>query len=89
MISKDDENKIKEIAKKYRLTKLYLFGSGSVSQREAHDIDLAVEGLDDSLFFKFYGELIFALSKPVDVIDLSKKSLFCDMIKAEGVLLYE
>ena len=89
MLSKEDENKLVAIAKKYKLTRLYLFGSSTESNREAHDIDLAVEGLDDSLFFKFYGELILNLSKPVDVIDLKRKSLFGDLIKAEGVLIYE
>lgn len=88
MILKEDELKLKDIARKYNLTKLYLFGSGADSKKESGDIDIAVDGLDDSLFFKFYGELIFSLSKPVDVVDLKNKSLFCDMIKEEGVLLY-
>ncbi|OGU76735.1 MAG: hypothetical protein A2V93_06605 [Ignavibacteria bacterium RBG_16_34_14] len=88
MISKEDKNKLLDIAKKYKATKLYLFGSNLDSKKEPNDIDIAVEGIPDSLFFKFYSELIFALSKPVDLIDLKKKTLFNEIIKSEGILLY-
>ena len=88
MISNEDKDRVKEIAQKYNVAKLYLFGSSLDSNREANDIDLAVEGIEHSLFFKFYGELIFSLSKPVDVLDLNKKSLFCDLVRAEGILIY-
>ncbi|MGD1006172.1 MAG: nucleotidyltransferase domain-containing protein [Ignavibacteriaceae bacterium] len=88
MISNEDKIKVEEIAKKYRVSKLYLFGSSLDPCREANDIDLAVEGIEYSLFFKFYSELIFSLSKPVDVLDLDKASLFCDLVKSEGILLY-
>ena len=88
MISNEDKIKVEEIAKKYNVSKLYLFGSSLDSYREANDIDLAVEGIEHSLFFKFYSELIFSLSKPVDVLDLNKKSLFSDLVRSEGILLY-
>ncbi len=76
------------VAKRYNVSKLYLFGSSIDPERESNDIDLAVEGISDKSFFDFYGELIFALSKPVDLIDLKKKSSFNDMVKSEGILLY-
>lgn len=88
MISNEDKYRLLEIAKRYNVSKIYLFGSNISSGREANDIDIAVEGISGSLFFKFYGELIFALSKPVDLIDLKKKSLLNDMVKSEGILLY-
>jgi len=88
MISNEDKYRLLEIAKKYKVSKLYLFGSNIELEREPNDIDLAVEGIADSLFFKFYSELIFALSKPVDLIDLNKKSLLNTMVKSEGILLY-
>ena len=88
MISNEDKYRLLEIAKKYNISKIYLFGSNIDDNREPNDIDLAVDGIEDSLFFKFYGELIFSLSKPVDLIDLKKKSLLNEMIKSEGVLLY-
>lgn len=88
MISSEDKYKAIEIAKKYNISKLYLFGSNLDNERTPIDIDLAVEGIESSLFFKFYGELIFSLSKPVDLIDLKKKTLLNEIIKNEGVLLY-
>ena len=88
MISSEDKYRVTEIAKKYDVSKIYLFGSNLLSQSKPHDIDLAVEGLPGSLFFKFYGELIFALSQPVDLIDLKKETQLSKIIKSEGVLIY-
>jgi len=88
MISDEDKIALLRIAKKYKISKLYLFGSNLESEREANDIDVAVEGIPESEYFKFYGDLIFSLSKPVDLIDLRKKTLFTDLIKSEGILLY-
>jgi len=88
MISNEDKYCLLKIAKKYDVSKIYLFGSNLNSERESKDIDLAVEGITDSLFFKFYSELIFSLSKPVDLIDLKKKSLLSSIVKSEGILLY-
>jgi predicted nucleotidyltransferase len=88
MLSNEDKIKLLEIAKRYNVAKLYLFGSNLDSVREANDIDLAVEGISDKVFFKFYSEIIFSLSKPVDLIDLKKKSLLNDMVRAEGILIY-
>ena len=88
MISEQDKSKIFEIAKKYNVSRVFLFGSSIDTGKEAQDIDLAVEGVSDALFFKFYGELIFSLSKPVDLIDLNKKSRFNDIVRSESILLY-
>jgi len=88
MISDEDKKRLTAIAKKYNVSKLYLFGSTLDTSRDSSDIDLAVEGVPDSLFFKFYGELIFSLSKPIDLIDLKKSSSFNMIVKSEGVLLY-
>jgi len=88
MISNEDKYRLLEIAKRYNISKLYLFGSNIDDNKNPNDIDLAVDGIEDSLFFKFYGELIFSLSKSVDLIDLKKKSLLNEMIKSEGILLY-
>lgn len=89
MLSYDNKSRIQEIAIKYNVNKIYLFGSCIRSFREPNDIDLAVEGIEDRLFFKFYGELILNLSKPVDVINLKEKSMFNNIIKTKGVLIYE
>ena len=86
MISPQDKSRIIALAEKYRVAKILLFGSSA--HKEGQDIDLAVEGLAGAQFFKFYGELIFSLSKPVDLIDLSGKSGFVRMVAAEGVPIY-
>jgi predicted nucleotidyltransferase len=88
MISSEDKKRLTAIAKKYSVSKVYIFGSSLVSDNDSNDIDLAVEGIPDSHFFKFYSELIFSLSKHVDLIDLKKKTLFNSMIKSEGILIY-
>lgn len=88
MISNEDKIKLLKIAEKYKVSKIYLFGSNLDSSRESNDIDLGVEGLPDNVFFRFYSELIFSLSKPVDLIDLKKKSLLTDMVKSDGMLIY-
>ena len=88
MISNKDKNTIIDLAKKYKISRLLLFGSSLDSNHKAHDIDLAVEGLPEEQFFKFYSELIFNLSKPVDLVDISKKSKFKDLIEKESTSLY-
>lgn len=88
MISNEDKYRLVEIASRYDVSKIYLFGSNLDPEREPKDIDLAVEGISDALFFKFYSELIFTLSKPVDLVDLKKKSLLNKIVKSEGILLY-
>ena len=88
MISDEDKYSLIEIAKKYGVSIIYLFGSTLDAKSESNDIDLAVDGISGSLFFKFYSELIFALSKPVDLIDLKKNSFLSSVVKSEGILLY-
>lgn len=89
MISKRDKGIITQCAKKYKVTTIYLFGSSlDRNSEEYNDIDLAVKGIRPEVFFKFYGELLRSLSKPVDVVDLSKKSLFNQIIEEKGVKIY-
>ena len=88
MISEKDKKAILDIARKYKVKRIILFGSGSKELGKNRDIDLAVEGVPAKLFFKFYSELIFNLSQPVDLVDLSKKNKFSEILISEGVQLY-
>ncbi len=88
MISSADRERIHDISKKYKVKKVLLFGSSLEPEVEAHDIDLAVDGVDARVFFEYYGELLFGLGKPVDLVDLSKKSRFTDFIARKGVVIY-
>lgn len=88
MISKKDKVLIIKLAKKYRVASLFLFGSSIDQSKEANDIDIGVKGIEPRLFFKFYAELFKQLSKPVDLVDLSKKSLFNDLVEESGERIY-
>jgi len=87
MITEEDKLTLQNLARKYRATRVLLFGSATKDNEEYNDIDIAVEGIADKDFFAFYGELMLALSKPVDVVDLSRKSRFNDLIISEGIPL--
>jgi predicted nucleotidyltransferase len=88
MISESDKRKIRKVSKKYHAKRVLLFGSSLDVTRESQDIDIAVEGISPEDFFKYYGELMLKLSKPIDVIDLSGNSKFTKLIQQEGVILY-
>ena len=88
MITDIDKKTIQQIATKYHVKRVVLFGSSLSPDRESRDIDIGVEGVDEGDFFSFYGDLLFALSKPIDVIDLSVRSRFVDLINREGIPLY-
>ncbi len=87
MITDKDKKAIQAIARKYQATRVLLFGSAISDSGENNDIDIAVEGVAEKHFFAFYGELMLALSKPVDVVDLSIKSKFNDLVIKEGIPL--
>jgi len=88
MITEEEKQIIVKYAKKYNVLYVILFGSSLSKDKEANDIDIAVKGIEPSLFFKFYAELFKNLSKPVDLIDLSVKSSFCEFVEETGVRIY-
>ncbi len=88
MITDTDKNIIEKLARKYHAKRVVLFGSSLTPTQEYRDIDIGVEGIEEKDFYVFYGELLFALSKPVDIIDLSKKTRFIELILREGIPLY-
>lgn len=88
MITDADKNIILQCAKKYNVSSVILFGSSISKGNQANDIDIAVKGIEPRLFFKFYAELFKHLSKPVDLVDLSRKTLFNELIEETGVSIY-
>ena len=88
MVTKQEKDIIVRCAKKYNVSAVFLFGSSVEKDEGANDIDLAVKGIAKRLFFKFYAELFKQFSKPVDLVDLSRKSLFNDIIEETGVKIY-
>ena len=87
MITKEDKEIISLLARSYGVHKILLFGSSTESQ-EARDIDLGVIGIEPRRFFEFYGDLMFHLSKSVDLIDLSKDTKFNAIVKRDGIAIY-
>lgn len=88
MITEYEKDIILHYAKEYNVSSVLLFGSSIEKEEGANDIDLGVKGIKQKLFFKFYAELVKHLSKPVDLVDLSQKSLFNDIIEETGVRIY-
>jgi predicted nucleotidyltransferase len=89
MITEHEKDVILRYAEKYNVGLILLFGSSIEPGTTANDVDLGVKGIDPALFFKFYGELVKHLSKPVDLVDLSHKSLFNDLVEETGLRIYE
>lgn len=88
MITELEKKAIREISERYRAKRVLLFGSSLDITKESLDIDIAVEGIQPEDFFKYYGDLLLTLPKPVDVVDLSGTSKFVKLIQQEGVVLY-
>ncbi|ODS31905.1 MAG: hypothetical protein SCARUB_02985 [Candidatus Scalindua rubra] len=88
MITENEKDIILQCAKKYNVSTVILFGSSIRKDSEFNDIDIGVKGIEPRLFFKFYAELFKYLPKPVDLVDLSKKSLFNDLVEETGVRIY-
>jgi uncharacterized protein len=88
MIEEKDKKIIQDLSRKYRVKRVLLFGSSLDKERTSNDIDIAIEGISPKEFFKYYGDLLLQLSKPVDVVDLEGSSKFISLIKKEGELLY-
>ena len=87
MISEKDKTIILKYAKKYNLREVILFGS-SIERGEANDIDIGIKGIEPKFFFDFYGELLFLLSKRLDIVNLDKKNPFNELVEKEGMKLY-
>lgn len=88
MIAHTDRETIIRLARKYGVARVVLFGSSLDKDREPEDIDLGIKGIEPRLFFRFYGELLMALSKPVDLVDLAQRSLFTELVERDGVVIY-
>ena len=72
MISEQDKAAIRDLARRYDVGEVLLFGSSADPEKQAKDIDLAVEGIAPEKFFRFYGDLVFGLSMPVYLIDFEQ-----------------
>ena len=88
MVSDRDKAIIAALARRYGAATVWLFGSSTDEQRRPRDLDLAVEGVAPGRFFQFVGELMLALSQPVDVVALEKRSKLSALIRRDGIPIY-
>ena len=88
MITDSEKKVIVHTAKKYKVSSVFLFGSSIEEETEGNDIDIGVKGIEPRMFFKFYAELVRKLSKPVDLVDLYKRTQFTELIEETGVRIY-
>jgi predicted nucleotidyltransferase len=88
MISARDKATVSTLARRYGAARVWLFGSSTSRRGAGRDLDLAVEGISPAAFFRFVGELMLALSKPVDVIALEKRTKLGALIRREGIAIY-
>jgi predicted nucleotidyltransferase len=88
MVSNRDREIISALARRYGAATVWLFGSNADQRRRGQDLDLAVEGVAPDRFFKFVGDLMLALSQPVDVVSLEKRSKLSALIRREGIPIY-
>jgi predicted nucleotidyltransferase len=88
MISAQDKSAIATLARLHGADRVWLFGSSAGRSRRGRDLDLAVEGLAPARFFHFFGELMLAVSKPVDLVALDKRSKLSALIRREGIPIY-
>jgi len=76
-----DKEIIIKCAKKYNIGTVYVLST-------LGDVILGVEGIDPRVFFRFYGDILRTLSAPIDIYDLSVKSLYCGIFEKEGVRIH-
>jgi len=83
---------IRTTAEEYGASRVLLFGSClTISENDAGDIDLAVEGLSSDDYHDFWDHLLWAdelNGKTVDVIRIEDNSFLVPIILDEGVEIY-
>lgn len=83
-------NSIKELAEKYNLDKVILFGSRARGDnRERSDIDIAISGGNTVRFISSVDDIETLLSFDVVDMDSSVSKELMDNIGRDGVLIYE
>jgi predicted nucleotidyltransferase len=85
---KSDIEKAIHILTSEGCNEIFLFGSlvnGNTSPKS--DIDLAVKGLNDRVFFEVLGKLLVTLDHPVDLLSLEDESRFVNLLKKRGELV--
>ncbi|MFH0919099.1 MAG: nucleotidyltransferase domain-containing protein [Fibrobacterota bacterium] len=88
MVSKEQINKCVEIAKKYGVRKLVLFGSAYENPEDARDIDLLADGVNSSSFFAMGADMEEETGIQVDLIPMEPETRFVRYNLFYGRILY-
>jgi predicted nucleotidyltransferase len=88
MITNAEKQIIINLCKKYNVSEAFIFGSSIEPDEEPNDIDIGIKGLKPGLFFEFYAQLIKYLTKNVDLVDLSEKTVFNELVEEDGIKIY-
>lgn len=85
---KEDIQRAAGVLKVYGAKEVYIFGSATRDTlRENSDIDIAVSGLPDDVFYRAMGDVEEVLQRPVDLVELSDNTPFTRYLKECGTLL--
>ena len=89
MIDEKDKHSIIEIAVKYGIKKVYLFGSALYADyAKVNDIDIGIIGIKSGSYFNFVIDVSDRVSKNIDVIDMEFNPKFAYFIEKEGAVIY-
>lgn len=86
---KEDIKKAIKILKEYGAKEVFIFGSiANGNFNKNSDIDIAIKGLNEKVFYKVASILMFELENEFDLIDLDdKENTFSQMLLKVGGLL--
>ncbi len=82
-------DKIISISKGYGAKRLILFGGYAENSADAHDIDIACEGIQGWKLYEFAGRVENEILFPVDIVSLQPPSDLTRMIEAQGKIIYD
>jgi len=76
-----------KILKEGGASEVYVFGSALADEmRPGSDLDLAVRGIPPERYFRVGGQVMLAVSRPVDIIDLDSPTPFTEFLIRKGKL---
>jgi predicted nucleotidyltransferase len=86
-VRQSDVERAVALAREYGATRVILFGSGAQDPAGAHDLDLACEGVGGWKLYALGARLEEELDIPVDLVPLSPRTTFVELIEKRGRVL--
>jgi predicted nucleotidyltransferase len=76
-----------ELARAYGATRLILFGRAATEPEQAHDLDLACDGVPGWKLYELGARIEEELRIPLDLVALRPPSRFTRLIEKRGMVL--